>query len=143
MCYSVYISTDAPDDLTAHNSENVRFERLSASNNDPTTRLLEFPYKWYIGSKAGCSCSFRHLMSIELGFSEPVDWYKEDQDDIDATRELHSILFKILISGYDIDLVDSWQGAQPKDIKTLDVSLSDITLTAFRLFENYKFKLKR
>ena len=143
MCYSVYISTDTTEDLTAHNSELVRFERLSDSNNDPTTVLLEYPYKWYIGSKSGCSCSFRHLMSIELGFSDPVDWYKEEQDDIAATQELYSVFFKIISSGYHIDLVDSWQGAQPSDIKMLDVSLTDVTITAFRLFENHMFKLTR
>lgn len=143
MCYSVYISTDITEDLTAHNSELVRFERLSNSNDDPTTILLEHPDKWYIGSKSGCSCTFRHLMSIELGFSDPVDWYIEEKDDIAATQELYSIFFKILSSGYRIDLVDSWQGAEPRDIKTLDVSLHDVSITAFRLFENHKFKLKR
>ena len=143
MCYSVYISTDTTEDLTARNSELVRFERLSDPNNDPTTVLLEYPHKWYIGSKSGCSCSFRHLMSIELEFSNPVDWYKEEQDDIAATQELYSIFIKILSSGYHIDLIDSWQGALPRDIKMLDVSLNDVSITAFRLFENNKFKLKR
>jgi hypothetical protein len=143
MCYSVYISTDTTEDLTAHNSELVRFERLSDSNNDPTAVLLEYPHKWYIGSKSGCSCTFRHLMSIDLGFSDPVDWYKEEKDDIAATQELYSIFLKILSSGYHVDLIDSWQGAQPRDIKELDVSLSDISTRAFRLFENHKFKLKK
>ena len=143
MCYSVYISTDTSEDLTAHNSESVRFERLSAPNNDSTTVLLEYPHKWYIGSKSGCSCTFRHLMSIEIGFSDPVDWYKEEQEDIAATQELYSIFFKMLSSGYHIDLIDSWQGAQPRNIKMLDVSLNDVSITAFRLFENHKFKLKR
>jgi hypothetical protein len=143
MCYSIYISTDAPEDFYDHNSELVRFERLSDSNNDQTTVRLEYQHKWYIGSKSGCSCSFRHLMSIELGFSDPVDWYNEEQDDIAATRELYSIFLKILSSGYHIDLIDSWQGAQPKDIKELDVSLSQVSNKAFRLFENHKFKLKK
>jgi hypothetical protein len=143
MCYSVYISTDSIEDLAAHNSESVRFERLSESNNDPTTVLLEYPRKWYIGSKSGCSCSFRHLMSIDLGFSDPVDWYEEEQDDIVATQELYSIFLKMLSSGYHIDLIDSWQGAQVREIKVLDVSLNDISNTAFRLFENHKFKLTK
>jgi hypothetical protein len=143
MCYSVYISTDTTTDLTAHNSEFVRFERLSDSNNDPTTVLLAYPQKWYIGSKSGCSCSFRHLMSIDLGFSDPVDWYEEEQDDIAATQELYSIFTTILSSGYHIDLIDSWQGAQAGDIKMLDVSLNEVSNTAFRLFENYKFKLTK
>ncbi len=143
MCYSVYLSTDAPEDLSFHNSELVRFKRLSDSNNDPTTVLLDYSQRWYIGSKSGCSCAFRHLMSIELGFSDPVDWYKEEQDDIDATQELYSIFIKILSSGYRIDLIDSWQGTQPGDIKTLDVSFTDISINAFRLFENHKFNLKR
>jgi hypothetical protein len=82
-------------------------------------------------------------MSIDLGFSDPVDWYEEEQDDIVATQELYSIFLKMLSSGYHIDLIDSWQGAQVREIKVLDVSLNDISNTAFRLFENHKFKLTK
>ena len=112
-------------------------------NDDACTVLLEFPYRWYIGSKTGCSCSFRHLLSVELGFSDPVDWYEEDQDDIDATLELYSILSKLLSAGYKVDLIDLWQGVKPDDITTINVSLDDVSSTAFRMFENHRFRLMK
>lgn len=143
MCYGVYISTDSGEDLTERNSELVRFEKVTDTGADPCTRLLDFPNQWYVGSKTGCSCTFRHLFSVELGFGEPEDWCPEEQDELDATKELYVILASILSSGHQVDLVDRWEGAQPDDITTLDVSLDEISETAFRMFENHKFRLKR
>jgi hypothetical protein len=81
-------------------------------------------------------------MSVELGFSDPVDWYKEEQEELDATRELYSTLINLLSSGYQVDLIDVWYIAQLNDIITLDVSVDIVSKTAFRMFENHKFKLK-
>jgi hypothetical protein len=145
MCYRVYISTDSPRNLAESNSELVRSEKVTDPNSDLCISLLEFPNKWYVGSKSGCSCTFRHLhpASIELGFSEPEDWYKEEKDEIDATRELYGTLSDILSSGHQLDLVDRWEGSQPGDITTLDVSLDKVSERAFRMFENHKFRLKK
>jgi hypothetical protein len=143
MCYGTYISTDSPDDLTLRNSELIRFERVSNLNADPCTRLLDFPNKWYVGSKSICSCTFRHLYSVELGFGEPEEWFPEEQDNINATKELYEALKSMLSSGHHIDLMDRWEGAQPEDITTLDVALADVPEKAFRLFENHKFRLKK
>ncbi len=146
MCYSLYISTDSSEDLSVRNSELVRFEHLSDdpySKADPCVKLLDFPNQWYVGSKSGCSCTFRHLLAADLGFSDPVDWYEEEQDELDATRELYATLTDLLSTGYHVDLIDCWQGAQPDGIRTLDVSLDEVSNTAFRMFENYKFRLKR
>jgi hypothetical protein len=143
MCYEVYISTDSQEDLATRNSELIRFKRVTDPNIDPGMQLLDFPHHWYVGSKSQCSCTFRHLYSVELGFAEPVDWYPEEQDEIAATRELYATLTSLLSSGYHVDLLDRWYGAQPTDIVTLNVSLSDISEKAFRLFENYKFRLKK
>src|SRR3990172_5989413 len=108
MCYSVYISTDSSEDISKRNSELVRFEKVTDTNDDICTKLLEFPNRWYVGSKSGCSCTFRHLLSIELGFAEPVDWYKEEQDEINATGELYSALDALLSSGHRVDILDRW-----------------------------------
>jgi hypothetical protein len=143
MCYSVYISTDSTESFDKYNSDLVKFEKLADSNDDTCTVLLEFPYKWYVGSKTGCGCSFRHLLSIELGFSDPVDWYEEEQDDIDATLELYSTLSKLLSAGYQLDLIDQWHGANPDDIITINVSLDDVSSTSFRMFENHRFRLMK
>ncbi len=145
MCYEVYISTDSPKNLTERNSELVRFEKVINRNFDPCVALLNFPNKWYVGSKSGCSCTFRHLhpASVKLGFSEPEDWYEEGQDELEATRELYRTLSDILASGHQLDLVDRWAGSQPGDITTLDVSLEKISEKEFRMFENHKFRLKK
>ena len=143
MCYGIYISTDTSERLDKFNSKSVKFENLTASNGDPCTVLLDFPNKRYIGSRTGCSCSFRHLSSIELGFSDPVDWYEEDKEDIDATIELYSTLNNLLSARYHVDLIDPWNGARPEDIITITVSFDDVSSTAFRLFENHKFKLTK
>lgn len=80
MCYGVYISTDSTQDLTSHNTNLLRFEKVVDPESDPCISLLEYASRWYVGSKSGCGCTFRHLTSIALGFSEPVDWYKEEQE---------------------------------------------------------------
>jgi hypothetical protein len=141
----VYISTDSSSDLTDRNSELVRFEKVTNLESDPCLSVLEFPNKWEVGSKSGCGCTFRHLYieSVQLGFSEPEDWYQEEKDELDATRELYQALNDILESGYQVDLVDRWEGAEPSDITTVEVSLGEVSEAAFRMFEDHKFKLKK
>ena len=143
MCYGVYISTDSTQDLTFYNTNLLRFEKVVDYESDPCISLLGYASRWYIGSKSGCSCTFRHLMSIELGFSEPVDWYKEEQEELDATLELYAVLDSLLTSGHQVDLVDRWEGSKPGDITTIDVSLDDVLAQAFRMFENHKFRLRK
>ncbi len=143
MCYSVYISTNSDEDLGNRNSELVRFEKIADSNTQPCTGLLGFKNKWFVGSKSGCSCTFRHLYSIEAGFGEPEDWCKEEQDDIDATKELYRALAFLLSDGYEVELLDCWWGTKPEKIITIDVSLDDVSESAFKMFENHKFRLKK
>ena len=143
MCYRVYISTDSDDDLSKRNSVLVHFEKLTDTNAGSCTQLLGFPNKWYVGSKSECSCTFRHLISIELGFGEPEDWCEEEQDNLDATKELYRTLNYLLSSGHKVDLVDQWYDIKPEDITTLDVSLDEVSESAFIMFENHKFRLKK
>jgi hypothetical protein len=82
-------------------------------------------------------------MSIDLGFSEPVDWYKEGQDELDATRELYRVLSDLVRSGHELDLVDRWEGSKPEDIMTIDVALDDVSERAFRMFEDHKFRITK
>ena len=70
-----------------------------------------------------------------------MDWYPEEQDEIDATRQLYVTLTFLLSSGYQVDLLNLWHGAQSTTITTLDVSLDEVSEKAFRLFENHKFRL--
>ena len=74
MCYSLYLSTSSSEDLAGHNSELLRLARLDGTEPEGAD-LLRNQERWYVGSKSGCSCTFRHLFSVELGFGEPVDWF--------------------------------------------------------------------
>jgi hypothetical protein len=105
--------------------------------------LLDFPSQWYVGSKSGCGCTFRHVTSTELGFGEPEDWHPEEEDEINATRELCAVLASLLDAGHRVDLVDRWEAAQPDAITTLDVSLDNVSEREFRMVENYKFRLQK
>lgn len=145
MCNAVYISTDSAEELGKRSSDLVRFERVTDMGSDPCISLLDFPNKWYVGSRSGCSCTFRHLLpeSLELGFHEPESWFKEEQDEIDATCELYRTLEHILSAGHRLDLVDRWEGSTPDDITTIDVSLDDVSEREFTLFEDHKFRLMK
>ena len=80
MCYSIYLSTDSNRDLSTENSDLLRFKQETIE--EPIRSILQNEHQWYVGSQSGCSCTFRHLYSTELGFAEPVDWYQEDDDEI-------------------------------------------------------------
>jgi len=143
MCYTVYLSTNSPEDLTNQNTELVTFEKYNDEESEPVTKLLGNPNKWYVGSRAGCSCTFRHLTSYDLGFGEPVDWYKEGQDDINATLNLYDVIHLLVSAGYEVDLIDKWEGANPKSFKLLEVSLKKVPPKAFRLYENHRFIINK
>lgn len=144
MCYMVYISTDCADDLSCRSSELVRFREPSAETWSPCPRILKHEHRWFVGSQSGCSCTFRHLShgSIELGFGPPEEWFPEDQDEIDATRQLHDILRGIVQRGRQVDLLDCWSGDEEEDAVALDVSLTVVPVEHFRLFEGYVFTMK-
>ena len=139
MCYAVYLSTDSTADLSVHTTDLVRLERLNGERQDPVVGLLMFTNRWYIGSKSGCSCTFRHLVSTELGFGEPEEWYPEDQDALQATKHLYEVIAILLSAGHAVDCLDRWEGTEPKDIHTLAVCLHEVSREAFRLFENHRF----
>ena len=139
----MYISTDSGEDLAGRSSDLVKFEKIAELPADPCLSLLDFSSHWSVESKSGCGCTFRHLMSVELGFSEPVDWYREEQDEIDATRELYGVLCSLLDAGHQVDLVDRWEGSEPDDITTIEVSLDRVSIREFRLFEDHKFRLTK
>jgi hypothetical protein len=143
MCYAVYISTDSDADLSTRNSERVRFAKVDAAKADACASMLEFENKWYVGSKSQCSCTFRHIADVDMRFSEPEDWFPEEEDAIVATRELYSTLEWLLASGHKVDLVDGWMDSGPEGVKVLDVSFDEVSAKAFRLFEDYRFRLRK
>jgi hypothetical protein len=142
MCYMTVLSTTSGDDLARHNNELVQFSRELPGI--PEEKYLAFPYKWFIGSKSGCSCSFRHLCkeSIELGFTIPVDWYHEEESDIEATRQVCAAIRTLVTTGTQVDAVDAWAHGQTEAAPlndTIEVNLAKVSDDTFRFFENYRF----
>jgi hypothetical protein len=138
MCYELYLSTSSSEELTEHNSELLRFERREPSRNEIAGVLLN-PQRWFVGSKSGCSCTFRHLAGGDLGFDEPQDWSPEDQDNVRATAELYRVIASLVGGGNRVDCVDLWPSNESAEFQTLSVSLAKVPEKAFRLFENYRF----
>ena len=135
MCYSIYLSTDSDHDLSIGNSDLVRFKKESIPV--PYQSQLRYPNQWYVGSKSGCSCTFRHLYSVELGFGEPVEWYEEDEHEIAATFTFIQVIRQILKLGFRADCIDTWEGTQPEEMIEISVNLDDIGDEQFRFFENH------
>ena len=138
MCYAIYLSTNLNDDLSQFDSDLIKFER--AVSKIPIITLLKYKYQWYVASKSGCSCTFRHLYSTELGFGAPVDWYKEEADEITATLSFIKIIRKLVVRGGKVDCVDIWFGTELSDIQDKRVNLTEIEDEQFRFFENYHFQ---
>jgi len=136
MCYSLYLSTSSPEDLTKHNSELVRFRRPEPAD-EKWTGLLQHEHKWFVGSKSQCSCTFRHFTSPDLGFTEPQDWAPEDKDNIEATAELYRVIHGLASAGERVDCLDVWFDARPDAIEEMVVKLDAVSEKQFLLFENY------
>ena len=139
MCYLVYLSTDFEGDLSQHNSALISFEKDFANCEPEVIGLLRYKNFWYVGSKSGCSCTFRHLLSVELGFGEPVDWYEEQADEIEATKIFYDVIANLISSGNKVDCISIWAGTKKSQIKQLEVNISSISRDAYRFFENHHF----
>lgn len=141
MCYTLLLSTDSPVDLSMHNDSLIAFSRELPESGDE--RFLGYPCKWFVGSRTGCSCGFRHLYvdSVGLGFDEPVDWYPEETDDIEATIRFIAIVRELVAAGASVDCVNAWaHGDEPLQLAgTVHVDLQGTRNQAFRFYENHRF----
>jgi hypothetical protein len=139
MCYSVFLSTDAGEELAKHNSPFISFHKELDNLGPEMAGLMPHPHKWYVGSKSGCSCTFCHLLCIELGFGEPQDWYAEEPDAIEAAKLFYDIVAGLISDGSQVDCMSFWVGATRDKIKHLKVDLACISTETFRFFENHRF----
>lgn len=141
MYYMVVLSTSSPEDLRKYNTNLLRFDKHLPGLTEEDE--LAMPHKWFVGSKDGSSCAFRHLhtSAVELGFAEPVDWYPEEQDDLDATQQFYRVVTQIIDDGYSVDCVDAWDHRDEKGslCGREVVNIKAVRASEFRFFENYKF----
>lgn len=137
MCYALLLSTSSDEDLSKHNCEEVRFSR-NIADHMPVHQLL-YPNRWYVGSRTGCSCSFRHLYQPDLGFGIPEDWFPEEKADIEATKLFVRLVRPLLAKGEGVDCIDAWDGTSDMPFSKLPLNLSQIHDEEFRFFENHHF----
>jgi hypothetical protein len=139
MCYVVVLSTTSDEDLSRHDTALLSFTRELPD--ESAVALLAYPHRWYVGSKSGCSCTFRHLHDTELGFGPPVDWYPEDADEIAATKEFITVVRRLVQGGAKVDCIDAWSGESGTAGfgEPLTVDLAAVADADFRFFENRQF----
>src|SRR5262245_2689910 len=118
MCYALLLSTTSSDDLSQLNTDAVKFnaipERLSSNH-------LLYPHKWYIGSRTGCSCSFRHLYGPEFEFGVPEDWFPEEQSDIEATLQFIRLIRSLITKSEKVDCIDLWESDEIEPLPPIPV----------------------
>jgi hypothetical protein len=136
------LSTNSETDLAAHNTDLVKFSKTLPGV--PEEKYLAHQFKWFIGSKSGCSCEFRHLYvtSVEFGFGEPEDWFPEEASDIEATKQIATTIRALVSSGAEVDCVDAWMHAQQDAAQLAGdvvVNLSEVSDASFRFFEMHRF----
>jgi len=78
-------------------------------------------------------------MSTELGFGEPEEWYREDQDEIDATKELFRLIEQLVFYDHQVDCINIWEGSDSEGVVKMNVQLSLLSEFTFRFFENHHF----
>ena len=143
MCYLLLLSTTSDEDLEQHNTELLRFSGNMPIDGAASVEAtaLHYPHKWYVGSRSGCSCSFRHLYSVELGFSEPVEWYPEESEDIEATLQFMRVVRPLVAKSHAVECIDAWEHSEmhPREHKELLVPLVSVNDNEFRFFENHRF----
>lgn len=137
MCYSIFLSTDSSRDLSAENNELLEFKRETIG--EPFQSILQHEHQWYVGSKSRCSCTFRHLFSTELGFSEPVNWYPEGEDEIEATLIFIKIIRQLVDQGCKVDCLNFWNDTIGDKFDQVNVNLEIVSDEQFRFFENFHF----
>ena len=137
MCYALILSTTSNEDLSQFNREEIQFNQ-QVPDRLPVNMLL-YPNKWYVGSRTGCSCSFRHLYEPGLGFGVPEDWFPEEESDIEATKIFIHIVRSLLTKGESVDCLDAWEGSSEMSFARLHVNLSQVRDEEFRFFENHHF----
>jgi len=145
MCYMTLLSTTSNEDLSQQNDNLVRFSRDLPGLAEESH--LAHPHRWFIGSRDGCSCGFRHLYvdSVDLGFAEPQEWYPEEPEDIEATRRLAATIRRLVDGGAQVDCVDAWDhGSDANGLSgTIHVDLAAVPDQALRFFENHRFVFER
>lgn len=132
------VSTTSAANLAEFNTPLIAFSK--ALPDLPEIQFLRYPNRWFLGSRDGCSCAFRHLdhQNEGLGFSEPAEWWPEEDENIQATHEAFDIFEKILKQGNKLDCIDTWtydDKSEPEIHGDFVVKLRSVGKKCFRFLE--------
>lgn len=143
MCHLIFFSTDCEDDLLDTPQDNYRIERPPQKVVEELEPLLAHKNTWYMGCRyGGCSCHFRNLLkeSASLGFGEPEEWFKEEEDDFGPTIAAFEFFEDLIKRGHKVDVHDVWADEIPAKAKTVKVSVSKLPPSHFRFIQNLRFE---
>src|SRR5512137_2522773 len=130
MCYCLCLSTSSSEDLTRYNSELLRFEPPDRADDVAVKKdclsVLRNPHVWFVGSKAGCSCTFRHVVEDSDDFREPEDWCPEEEGTVKATIELYRAIASLRAAGHQVDCLDLWIDTPADQIREKSVNLGTV-----------------
>ena len=144
MCYMTLLSTTSLRDLAVFNTPLLQMSRVLPGR--PEEVFLQYAQRWFVGSQYGCSCGFRHLTALELGFGVPEEWMPEDDCDIEATLALVAMLRSLIADGAQVDCIDSWaEDDTQADAELAGDMLEDLSGMAdasFRLYSTHRFSFR-
>ena len=144
MCHIIHVSTSSQKDLTQLPTELYQFVDVDRENDGPTLNLLAHPNKFLLLCRyGGCSCHYRHsgALGTEPWFGPPEDWNPEDEDDIESTRAVYEVFKRIVDEGHKLDVLCTWNSENLENVRSMDVSLSDVLPEVFRFFEGVRFEV--
>ncbi len=147
MCYTVFLSTDSTEDLSAWNSKLMVLQ--PAAESEPLLKRLQFKNCWFLTDEHNCcSCEFRHLSQTNSDgspadpeFFEPQDWMPEDPERVEGTRLLFDVIKNLVGRGFKVDLIDVWNEREAERF-VLDVDLALVKRDSFHMFEDFKMRFR-
>lgn len=154
MCHIIFLATQNPVPFQKFSSENFRMEDGSIENNDFyfdsifVKNNLSLPnwYNIFISPNDTCSCGFR-VHEKEIGFTEKLDWFPEDETALLSTQALFRALKELLNTNERVEILPTWNGdldAYGKnDFEIQIYSISNLQEHTFCLFDNVKFIIEK
>ena len=77
--------------------------------------------------------------SADFAFSEPVDWFQQNDEDLVTTKQVIRVIRALVAEGAKVECVNLWNGLTAETPTTLEVDLASVSDAAFRFFENHRF----
>ena len=149
MCFTVFLATDDPADLSLHNGQGVLFRPAEPDE----ARAAKPPYSYVYdvaGDKEGCACCFdfygtpdngNHPFWDNGGFRQPEKSGEKAAQEQRETLYLLDVVRRLVRNGAKVQVACVWSGNWPQLREpAVEVALHALNPHAFALFENARFK---